>query len=146
MESLLMKTILTLKVTINQVKMKKFLLVFFCRLFSCVLILRPRKTYIYVFQVMFKFFKFKASFCGFWRLEVNSLHFTLNFEEIKWDFCRLYVLVSCCVANQYSGFTDIFWIIQTEKHILRVNKSKITDENTFYRYHFDIKGSHESSK
>ena len=35
---------------------------------------------------------------------------------------------------------------QTEERLLRVNKSKITGENTFNGDHFDIEGNHESSK
>ena len=35
---------------------------------------------------------------------------------------------------------------QTEEHVLRVNKSKITDENTFNGDHFEIEGKHGLSK
>ena len=108
-ESLLMKTIFTLKVTMNQVKMKKFFFGIFCRLFGRVLTLRLSQTYICVFRVIFNSFSFKAKLSTFWKLGVSSLFSTLYFEEIEWDFCRLYVLVCYCVANQYSEFTSIFW-------------------------------------
>ena len=35
---------------------------------------------------------------------------------------------------------------QSEERVLRVNKSKITGENTFNGDHFEIQGNHESSK
>ena len=40
----------------------------------------------------------------------------------------------------------LFWRFQTDECILKVNKSKITSENTFNGYNFDIEGKHESSK
>ena len=39
-----------------------------------------------------------------------------------------------------------FWKFQTEERVLRLNKSKITSENTFNRYDFDIEGNYESYK
>ena len=39
-----------------------------------------------------------------------------------------------------------FWRFQTEERVQRVNKSKITDEDTFKGDHFEIEGSHESIK
>ena len=39
-----------------------------------------------------------------------------------------------------------FLRFQTKKRVLRINKSKIIDENTFNRDHFEVKGNHESSK
>ena len=35
---------------------------------------------------------------------------------------------------------------QTEERVLKVNKSKITGENTFNRDHFEIECNHRSSK
>ena len=40
----------------------------------------------------------------------------------------------------------LFWRFQTKEDILRVNKSKITAENNFSEYHFDIEGNYQSSK
>ena len=62
----------------------------------------------------------------------------LNFESIEGEFWRLYVLGCCCAANKYTAITDIFLRFQTEEHVLRVNKCKITDENTFNEDHFEI--------
>ena len=39
-----------------------------------------------------------------------------------------------------------FLRIQTEERVLRVNKSKITGENTFNGDHFEIEGKHGLSK
>ena len=39
-----------------------------------------------------------------------------------------------------------FLRFQTEERVLRVNKSKITGENTFNGNDFEIEGNHESSK
>ena len=39
-----------------------------------------------------------------------------------------------------------FLRFQTKERILRVNKSKITCENTFNGDHFEIEGNHGSSK
>ena len=39
-----------------------------------------------------------------------------------------------------------FWRFETEEHIPRVNKSKITGENPFNADHFEIGGNHEPSK
>ena len=39
-----------------------------------------------------------------------------------------------------------FLRFQTGERVLRVNKSKITGENTFNGDHFEIEGNHESSK
>ena len=41
---------------------------------------------------------------------------------------------------------ELFLRFQTKEHVLRVNKSEITGENTFNGYHFEIEGNHESSK
>ena len=42
---------------------------------------KDEKTlFIYVFQALFRFCNFKATFFGFWKLGVSSLHSTLNFE------------------------------------------------------------------
>ena len=41
---------------------------------------------------------------------------------------------------------NFFLRFQTEKRVLRVNKSEITAENTFNGNHFEIKSNHESSK
>ena len=53
-------------------------------------------------------------------------------------FRRLYVLVSCCTANQYTESTSTFLRFQTHERILRFNKSKIKTENTFNGNHFEI--------
>ena len=39
-----------------------------------------------------------------------------------------------------------FLRFQTKECILRVNKSKITGENTFNGDHFELGGNHESSR
>ena len=39
-----------------------------------------------------------------------------------------------------------FWRFQTEEFVLRVNKSKITGENTFNGDHFEIEDNHESTE
>ena len=44
------------------------------------LTLRPRNTYIYVFQAFFDFRNFQAPSCVFWKLGVSSLNATLKFE------------------------------------------------------------------
>ena len=62
------------------------------------------------------------------------------------DFWRLYVLVSCCPPNEYSKTTGLFLRFPTEERVVRVNKGKITRENTFNRDHFEIEGNHESSQ
>ena len=62
------------------------------------------------------------------------------------EFWRLHVLLCCCAANQYREIAGISWKFQSEEHVLRVNKSKITGENTFNGDHFEIQGNHESSK
>ena len=64
----------------NQVKTKKFGLRYFCRFVACGLTLRPENTCIYVFQAFFKFCNFEVTCCSFWKLEVSSLNFKLNFE------------------------------------------------------------------
>ena len=56
------------------------------------------------------------------------------------------MLVCCCAANQYSEITGIFLRFQTEEHVLKVNESKVTGENTFIGDHFEIEGNHESGK
>ena len=40
----------------------------------------------------------------------------------------------------------IFFRFQTGECILRVNKCRITSENTFNRDHFEIEGNHGTSK
>ena len=40
-------------------------------------------------------------------------------------------------------FPALFLRFQTEEHVLRVNKSKITIENTFNEDHLEIEGKHE---
>ena len=62
------------------------------------------------------------------------------------DFWRLHVSVCCGAANQNSETTGIFLRFQTEERVLRVNKSKITDENTFSGDHFEIEGNQGSIK
>ena len=57
---------------------------------------------------------------------------------MKRDFWRRHILVSCCAANQYTEVTCIFLRFQTKEHVLRVNKSKITRENTFDEDNFHI--------
>ena len=59
---------------------------------------------------------------------------------------RLHVLVCCCVADQYTKVTGIFLRFQNEKHVLRVNKSEITDENTFSKDDFETERNDGSSK
>ena len=39
-----------------------------------------------------------------------------------------------------------FWRFQTEERVLRVNKSKITGENTFNGDNFEIEDNHESTE
>ena len=39
-----------------------------------------------------------------------------------------------------------FWRFQNKERVLRVNKSKITGENTFNGNNFDSEGNHGSSK
>ena len=39
-----------------------------------------------------------------------------------------------------------FLRFETEEHVVRVNKSEITGENTIKVYHFEIEGNHESNK
>ena len=51
---------------------------FFGRFVTRGLILRPRNTYIYVFQTLFGFCSFYVTSWLFWKLGVNSLHSTLN--------------------------------------------------------------------
>ena len=43
-------------------------------------------------------------------------------------------------------FPAVFVRFQTKERVLRVNKSKITSENTFKGYHLDLKGNNGSSK
>ena len=59
---------------------------------------------------------------------------------------RLNVLVCCCTAHQYTESTSTSFRLQIAECILRVNKSKITGENTFNGDHFDIGDNHGSSK
>ena len=54
--------------------------------------------------------------------------------------------VCCCAINQYTEIRGIFLRFQTEEHVLRINKSKISSENTFNRNHFEIEDNHGSSK
>ena len=39
-----------------------------------------------------------------------------------------------------------FFRFQTKERVLRVNKTKITGENTFNGYYFEIETNHESSE
>ena len=72
--------VLELKVTMDQVKTKKFCFEFFDRFVTIALTLRPRNMYIYIFRALFDFSKFLAFSCGFWKLEVSSFFSTLNVE------------------------------------------------------------------
>ena len=72
----LMEIILGLKVTMDQVKTKKFCFVYFCRFLT----LRPWNTYIYGFRALFGFCSFLATSCGFWKLGVSLFSSTLSFE------------------------------------------------------------------
>ena len=102
--------------------------------------------YVYVrFSSIVWFLQFLSYFL--WVLEVRSkliLFYTKFWVEP--DFWRLHVLVCCCAANQYTEITDIFLRFQTEEHILRVNKSKITGKNTFNGDHFEFEGNHGKVK
>ena len=72
--------------------------------------------------------------CHFlWFLEARSklILFYTKFSVNRARFSCLHVLVSCCAANQYREVTGILLGFQTEELVLRVNKSKITGENTF---------------
>ena len=60
------------------------------------------------------------------------------------DLCRLFVLVCCCEAKQYSENNCIFLRFQTEEPVLRVKNSNIACENTFNGDHFEIEGNHDS--
>ena len=62
------------------------------------------------------------------------------------EFWRLLVLICCWAANQYSETTGIFLRFQTEERVLRVNRSKITGENTFNGDNFEIEDNHESTE
>ena len=62
------------------------------------------------------------------------------------DFLRIDILLCWCAVNQYTKITGTFSRIQTEEPVLRVNKSKITGENTFHGDHFVIGGNHGSGK
>ena len=53
---------------------------------------------------------------------------------------------SACATKQYIEITVIIWSFQTEEQVLKLNKSKITGENTFHRDNFEIEGNQESSK
>ena len=72
--------------------------------------------------------------CHFlWVLEARSklILFYTKFSVNRARFSRLHVLVCCCAANQYREVTGILLGFQTEECVLRVNKSKVTGENTF---------------
>ena len=61
-------------------KDEKYCFGYFCRFVTSALTLRPRNTYIYVFQALFGFCNFSVTSCGFWKLGVSSFSSTLNFE------------------------------------------------------------------
>ena len=56
------------------------------------------------------------------------MSFTLNFQEIEEKLRCLHVLVCCCVANQYTKVTSIFFDFSYQR---AVNKSNNTGENIF---------------
>ena len=81
MKTLLMEIILQLKVIMIQIITQKYCFGYFGIFVTRGLTLRPRSTYIYVFQTFFGFCSFYATFCQFWKLAVNSLHSTLKFPS-----------------------------------------------------------------
>ena len=58
MKMLFMEIFLRLKITMNQIKMKKLGFIYFCRFVARTLIVRPRNMYIYGFQALFGFCNF----------------------------------------------------------------------------------------
>ena len=141
-----MEIILGLKVTVDQVKTRKFSFGDFWRFLTSALTLNPRNPYIYVFRAMFGFGNFLGPSCEFWKLRVSSFFFTQHFEWIEWDFWRLHVLLCCWAANQDIEITSIFLRFQTKEPVLRVNKHKINGENAFNGEKFAIDSNHGSSK
>ena len=79
---------------------------YFCRFVFKALTLRLRNTYMYVFGVLFGFWKFQTNSCRFQKLGVSSFSSKLNFQFIDQDYWRLHVLVCCCVASQCSEITS----------------------------------------
>ena len=51
-----------------------------------------------------------------------------------------------CEANHDTEINEIFLKFQIEEHVLRVNKSKITGENTFNGDLLHTEGNHRSRK
>ena len=92
----------------DQLKTKNLSFQYFWRFVIIALTLRPRNTYMYVFRALFGFCNFYANSCWFWKLGAISFSYKVNCQEIEQSFWRLYVLVWCCEANQYSEITGIF--------------------------------------
>ena len=67
----------------------------------------------------------------------------------KFSVNRAKFLASACATAQQTSTLKLPAFLlrfQTEEYVLRVNKSKITGENTFNGNNFEIQGSHGSSK
>ena len=98
---------------------------YFARFLLRGLTLRTRNMFTYVFQTLFGFRSFYASFCQFWKVGVKPLHSTLYFPLKKtfFDF-QMYQFA----AEQQTSTVKLLAFFQrfkTKERILRVIKSKL---------------------
>ena len=113
----------------NQLTPRKFCFGDFCRSATGALILRPRKTNIYVFRRFFECFDVEGTSCSLRKRLLASK-------------CTILLLCSKHSTEKLPTFSRRF---QLKMCALSVDEIKITTKNTFNRYSFEIEGNHESS-
>ena len=127
----------------DQVKTKKFCFRYFSRFVTSTLTLILRITYSYVLQASFPSINFLSQFQWVLETRKNLILFYVKESEV---FCvNVYQFAAQQQMNTLK-LTITFFRFQIEECVLRVNKSKITGENTFNGDPFQIGDNHGSSK